>query len=164
MYATNRRPTEPPVYNEARVNEQPLPNILPPILEQMPNVSMIEPLNNDQSIDNLFADDEHDEPLMMVPTTSDLSDAPIDPLALVIKEELEPLHTEDIQAVVEELLHEESQFEQFGDGLFISVEGEMPLPMIGMNTHLKKDDVLSGKLLFIEHVSKYASYWNVSIK
>lgn len=122
-----------------------------------------EPFNDDQFIDNPITDDERDEldePLMMIPTTSDLSDAPLDPLAMVIKEELEPLHTEDIQAVAEELIHEEPQFEQFGDGLFICVEAEMPLPMIGMNSQLKKDDILSGKLLFIEHVSKYVSYWN----
>lgn len=122
-----------------------------------------EPFNDDQFIDNPITDDERDEldePLMMIPTTSDLSDAPLDPLAMVIKEELEPLHTEDIQAVAEELIHEEPQFEQFGDGLFICVEAEMPLPMIGMNSQLKKDYILSGKLLFIEHVSKYVSYWN----
>lgn len=144
------------------MNEQPLPNILPPIREQVPNISMVdEPFSDDQLIGNSFFDDEYgelDEPLMMVPTTSELSDSPIDPLAIVIKEELEPLHTEDIQAVAEELLHEESQFEQFGDGLFMCVDGEMPLPMIGLNSQLKKDDVLSGKLLFIEHVSKYTSY------
>lgn len=142
-----------------------MPNILPPIHEQMPNISLIvEILNDDQLIDNPLTDeepDELDEPLMMVPTKSDLSDAPMDPLAMVIKEELEPIHTEDVEAVALDLLHEESEFEQFGDGLFICVEREMPMPMVGLNTQLKKDDVLSGKLLFIEHVSKYANYWNI---
>lgn len=186
QYAGKRRPVEPPVYNEAKVLELPLPIIVPLHHEQAPiNISSVgnheteQPLedglyvalqnnveqlqsngnNSQMNSDDNNADasvlvEEYDEPLMNQPSTSGIcSDQPIDPLAMIIKEELEPMHDENIKIAADDLIREEIEFEQLNDDVSIYIDGEIPLPMMNMDLQLKKDDQLSGKLLFLEHVS-----------
>lgn len=158
-YAGKRRPKEPPIYNEARVNERPLPIIEPLHSEEIQNISLIEnhdiaqPLpggfdlaltdNNEQptssrsngrpnaeatvadaDVSDVF--EPYEEPIINVPTTSDISPSQsVDPLAMIIKEELEPTHEEDIQDAADDLIREEIEFERINDDVSISVEGKI---------------------------------------
>lgn len=186
----------PPAYNPARINELPIPNIIPPCRnlaiefgfnEAMINpvvtierlnegcVGNVQPGNNDdgdefdglpleenvvETIENVasarVSDGQNhqneliDEPLIY----DDLVDQKsLDPLA-IIKKEL-PFHDEDIVEFVDDIMHEEVEYQRIDDDMSIFVDGDFPLPYIN-TVQLKENDEFSGNRPFFEFVSKHS--------
>lgn len=140
-------------------NDDPMPN------DQIDNVSVDGNLDrsnpdDDTSDDGLTGDagvttnagtmndDTTNEPLID-PVAVDPEE--LDPLA-IIKNEV-PIHEEDIAELANDILREDVEFEQVYDDVFISVEGEMPLPYIN-SLQFKKNDELSGNRPCYDFVSK----------
>lgn len=181
----------PPIYNPARINELPIPSIIPPCRNLtiefdneavMNPVVRIERLNNgsveniqpgiefdevpfeDNAIEtgenmaspwvpdseNHENDTAFDEPLI----DEDLVDQEsLDPLA-IIKKEL-PFPDENIAEFVDDIMHEEVEYERIDDDMSIFVGGEFPLPYIN-TVQLKENDEFSGNRPFFEFVSKHS--------
>lgn len=188
----------PPVYNPARINELPIPNINPHcrnLAIEFDNEAMINPIVmierlNDVCVGNVHRDNndyvdesndveseennvesgekvaslrvsdgnnhQHDmsfdEPLI----DEDLIDQEsFDPLA-IIKKEL-PFHDENISEFVNDIMHEEVEYQRIDDDVSIFVDGDFPLPYIN-TVQLKENDEFSGNQPFFEFVSKHSDF------
>lgn len=90
----------PPLYNPARENERPLPDILPPS-EKISNESYERPIDDDEG------QSEHSvlfEPLIEIEAENQELDDAIDPLALIKSEPLDPIHDEDIDEIAKDII------------------------------------------------------------
>lgn len=176
-YCARQRPVTPPVYNEARINEQPVPNTNPPIIadesiagpskdrsnnqEICPCNVVIEPMENTEqsrivcstASSNNAVIDENDEQ----PTTSNNFEEVLvekfDPSEVEIKEE-DPLELmNDFEDESEQNDEPSFFYEVVSDEVVMFYENKSSFKPMATNLRFKIDDVLSGALPFKEYVS-----------
>lgn len=120
--ARQRRMQTPPLYNPAKAEEMPLPNILPPVLanadelieqalsipclvviEQNPNIVAARTDDEEQHDNNNDGDNEAlFEPLIQYETEN--QEVELDPLALFKQEPIDPLHDDDIDEIANDII------------------------------------------------------------
>lgn len=132
--------------------------------DQNDNISVNGNLDRSNPDDGSSGDDIYDDVTSDAGTTNNVTiDEPLidmvavdleefDPLA-IIKNEV-PTHEEDIAELADDILREEIEFERIDDDVFISVEGEIPLPFIN-TLQFKKNDELSGNRPCYDFVSNF---------
>lgn len=113
----------PPVYNPARENQRPLPDILPPA-QNIANELLEQPIDDVVNGDEIQKDHfALFEPLIEMDTENQELDA-IDPLALMKFEPLEPIHNEDIDEIANGIIRPENNIENIVEASNDKVPGD----------------------------------------
>lgn len=155
----------PPVYNNARINEQPVPNTNPPTNYDNSNAGPSKDISENQEIRpcNVVIKLENTEQSRIICSTASSSNAVIennfeevlvetfDPSNIEIKEE-DPL---ELMNDFEDEENEEPSFyyEVVSDEVVMFYESQGSFKPKATNLHFKINDVLSGALPFKEYVS-----------
>lgn len=179
-YCARQRRLTPPVYNEARINERPVPNTNPPTIndnsiagpskgisekqEIHPCSVVIEPLENTEqsrivcsnassSNADIGKPDENNEQSTTSNNFEEVLVETFDPSNVEIKDE-DPLELmNDFEDESEEIDETSFYYEVVSEELVMFYENRNSFKPKATNLRFKVDDVLSGALPFKEYVS-----------